>query len=71
MKRRSLPALLCALLPAWAAAATTVVISEATQFGLDRSPADGSFVLDVHGALWRLPADGGVARALTDGLGDD
>jgi Tol biopolymer transport system component/imidazolonepropionase-like amidohydrolase len=48
-----------------------LTLKEGTNFSAARSPADGSFVLDLQGTLWRLPAEGGRATALTDGLGDD
>ncbi|HEY7818687.1 MAG TPA: hypothetical protein VIG29_10740, partial [Vicinamibacteria bacterium] len=48
-----------------------LMLREGTNFSAGRSPADGSFVLDLQGTLWRLPAEGGRATALTDGLGDD
>jgi Tol biopolymer transport system component/imidazolonepropionase-like amidohydrolase len=47
-----------------------VTLREGTNFAAALS-ADGSLVLDLHGTLWRLPAAGGSASALTDGLGDD
>jgi Tol biopolymer transport system component/imidazolonepropionase-like amidohydrolase len=46
-------------------------LTEGTNFAAARSPADGGFVLDLHGTLWKLPAVGGGATAMTDGLGDD
>jgi len=48
-----------------------VVLREGTNFAAAVSPADGSFILDLQGTLWRLPPEGGSAEALTDGLGDD
>ena len=50
---------------------TDLVLREGTNFAAALSPADGSFVLDLQGTLWRLPAEGGPATAMTDGLGDD
>ncbi len=50
---------------------TDLVLREGTNFAAALSPADGSFVLDLQGTLWRLPAEGGRATAMTDGLGDD
>ena len=47
-----------------------VVLREGTNFAAARGP-DGSFILDVQGTLWALPAAGGEATALTDGMGDD
>lgn len=48
-----------------------VTFDEGTNFAAARSPADGSIVLDLQGTLWRIPAEGGKAVALTDALGDD
>ena len=48
-----------------------LTLREGTNFAAGQSAADGSFVLDLHGTLWRLPAGGGTATATTDGLGDD
>ena len=50
---------------------TDLVLREGTNFAAALSPTDGSFVLDLQGTLWRLPAEGGPATAMTDGLGDD
>ncbi len=50
---------------------TELVLTEGTNFAAARSSADGSFILDLQGTLWSLPAEGGQAQALTDGLGDD
>ena len=50
---------------------TELVLREGTNFAAALSPADGSFVLDLQGTLWRLSAEGGVATPMTDGLGDD
>jgi Tol biopolymer transport system component/imidazolonepropionase-like amidohydrolase len=48
-----------------------LTLREGTNFAAALSPVDSGFVLDLHGTLWRLPAGGGVATAMTDGLGDD
>lgn len=48
-----------------------LVLREGTNFAATRSSVDGSFILDLQGTLWRLPAEGGRAVALTDGMGDD
>ena len=48
-----------------------VVLREGTNFAVALSSVDDSFILDLQGTLWRLPADGGEATALTDGMGDD
>ena len=51
--------------------AIQVSLKEGTNFAVDVSPLDGSFILDIQGTLWRLSPQGGQAIALTDGLGDD
>jgi Tol biopolymer transport system component/imidazolonepropionase-like amidohydrolase len=48
-----------------------LTLREGTNFAAALSAPDGSFVLDLQGTLWRLPAAGGPASALTDGMGDD
>ena len=55
---------------AWAEK-TDLVLREGTNFAAALSPADGSFVLDLQGTLWRLPPEGGRATTMTDSLGDD
>jgi len=42
-----------------------LVLREGTNFAAALSPTDGSFVLDLQGTLWRLPAEGGPATAMT------
>ncbi|HJS73175.1 MAG TPA: amidohydrolase, partial [Vicinamibacteria bacterium] len=73
MRRRSvLGAALCAALAAPALPKEVrLTLREGTNFAVAISPADAGFVLDLHGTLWRLPAGGGAATAMTDGLGDD
>jgi Tol biopolymer transport system component len=44
----------------------TVTVEVATNLAAAVSPADGHIVMDVHGALFSLPAAGGAARRLTD-----
>jgi len=48
-----------------------LTLREGTNFAAARSSMDGTFFLDLHGTLWRLPAEGVEATAMTDGLGDD
>ncbi len=48
-----------------------LTLREGTNFSTALSPVDASFVLNLQGTLWRLPAAGGSATAMTDGLGDD
>ena len=51
--------------------AIPVRVSEGTNFAVAASPDGRTLVLDLQGTLWRLPAAGGEAEPLTDGLGDD
>jgi hypothetical protein len=44
----------------------SVTIAVATNLAATVSPADGHIVMDVHGALFSLPAAGGAATRLTD-----
>lgn len=45
-----------------------IILTEGTNFGVDVSPVDGSIAMDLMGSIWLLPANGGQARQLTDGL---
>ena len=53
-----------AFLPAHA----DVIITEGHNFGVDVSAVDGSIAMDLMGSIWKVPADGGQAEQLTDGL---
>ncbi|MYB31771.1 MAG: hypothetical protein F4Y20_04400, partial [Acidobacteria bacterium] len=48
-----------------------VRVTEGTNFAVAASPDGEQLVIDLQGTLWLLPATGGSAEALTDGLGDD
>jgi len=48
-----------------------VILEEGTNFALSLSPDESRLVIDLQGTLWMLPAEGGEAKGLTDGLGDD
>jgi len=48
-----------------------VRVTEGTNFAVAASPDGETLVIDLQGTLWRLPAAGGEAQPLTDGLGDD
>lgn len=66
-------ACLLILLPGAAPAAggtRTTAVSEGTNFALTVA-RDGTTVIDVQGALWRLPPGKTAGVRLTDGLGDD
>ena len=72
------PALILPLLMGVAALASgqdtgerLVRVTEGTNFAVAASPDGERLVLDLQGTLWLLPATGGSAAALTDGLGDD
>jgi len=43
-------------------------VSEGTNLTVDVSPADGSYTIDLLGSLWRVPARGGEAERLTNGV---
>jgi hypothetical protein len=45
-----------------------IVVTEGTNFGVDIFPADGRIAMDLLGKIWVLPARGGQAQILTDGL---
>ena len=51
------------------AAERAVVVTEGTNFAVAASPDGTQLVMDLQGTLWLLPAAGGSAEALTDGLG--
>lgn len=51
--------------------AIPVRVTEGTNFAVAASPDGETLILDLQGTLWRLPAAGGEAEPLTDGLGDD
>jgi Tol biopolymer transport system component len=48
-----------------------LTFTEGTNFAVAVSPQGTRLVMDLQGTLWLLPAEGGEARPLTDGLGDD
>ncbi len=67
-----LAVVLLAALPAIGQEAERPVrVEEGTSFAVAVSPDGETLVLDLQGTLWRLPAAGGTAEALTDGLGDE
>ena len=47
-----------------------VTLREGTNMAIALSPDKKTFVLDLQGTLWTLPVAGGVAKAVTDNLGD-
>lgn len=67
MPRRNPAALLCALLifgPAWA----EIVVTQGTNFSVDVNRGDGRVAMDLLGMIWVLPARGGQAQVMSDGL---
>jgi Tol biopolymer transport system component len=50
---------------------TTVVAKEGTNMALALSPDRQWLAIDVQGTIYVMPATGGEARAITDGMGDD
>lgn len=64
---RRLAAIFCALLVVRPACAD-VVITQGTNFGVDVYAGDGRVAMDLLGMIWILPARGGAARIMTDGL---
>ena len=58
---------LCTLLLVRSAAAD-VLVTQGTNFGIDVFPGDGRVAMDLLGNIWILPARGGQARMMTDGL---
>jgi Tol biopolymer transport system component/imidazolonepropionase-like amidohydrolase len=47
-----------------------VTLTEGTNMAADLSPDKRQIVIDLQGTLWLVPASGGVARPITDNLGD-
>ncbi|GAB3032154.1 amidohydrolase family protein [Spirosoma pulveris] len=47
-----------------------VLVKEGTNMAADLSPNKRQIVIDLQGTIWLLPATGGVAKPLTDPLGD-
>jgi Tol biopolymer transport system component/imidazolonepropionase-like amidohydrolase len=71
MSQRAYLLLLGWLLITGYAIGAEVILEEGTNFALAVSPDGSQIVIDLQGTLWLLPAEGGDAEALTDGLGDD
>jgi len=51
--------------------AQELTLREGTNFAVSVSPEGKRLLIDLQGTLWVLPVEGGEARPLTDGLGDD
>lgn len=49
---------------------TIVVFREGTNMALTLSPDQSTFVADIQGSLWTIPAKGGKAKPITDAMGD-
>lgn len=58
----------CLLFTACLPARADVILTEGAGFGVDVSAVDGSIAMDLAGSIWTLPAGGGQAKKLTDGL---
>lgn len=73
MSQRLARVMAAVVLPGTLSGMSAVEISfdEGTNFALALSPDGKNLVIDLQGTLWSLPAEGGEASALTDGLGDD
>ena len=57
----------CALLLIRSACAD-VIVTQGTNFGADVFPGDGRVAMDLLGNIWIVPARGGRAQSMTDGL---
>lgn len=57
----------CALILIRSATAD-VIVTRGSNFGADVFPGDGRIAMDLLGNIWVLPATGGQARMMTDGL---
>ncbi|SOD78903.1 amidohydrolase family protein [Spirosoma fluviale] len=47
-----------------------VLVTEGTNMAADLSPDKRQIAIDLQGTIWILPATGGIAKPLTDPLGD-
>ncbi len=50
---------------------TFVTLKEGTNMAAALSPNQQDIALDLQGTIWLLPVNGGRAKAITDGMGDD
>jgi len=50
---------------------THITVSEGTNMAVALSPDHSTIAMTLQGALWVLPAKGGDAKRITDGMGDD
>jgi len=48
-----------------------ITVSEGTNMAVALSPDYSTLAMTLQGALWTIPANGGVAKRITDGMGDD
>jgi Tol biopolymer transport system component len=73
---RYLPLLICSLLLTLQATAQSLisrqlVVKEGTNMATALSPDGKHIALDLQGTIYLIPATGGKAQPLTDGMGDD
>ncbi|MDX1404204.1 MAG: amidohydrolase family protein [Woeseiaceae bacterium] len=50
------------------AASADVIVTQGNNFGVDINPANGRIAMDLLGKIWVMPARGGAAQVLTEGL---
>ncbi|MCP1383926.1 amidohydrolase family protein [Runella salmonicolor] len=48
-----------------------ITVNEGTNMAMALSPDGQTIAIDLQGTIYTLPAKGGVAKSLTDGMGDD
>lgn len=49
----------------------TVTVSEGTNMAIAVSPDGKTISMDIQGTIHTIPVTGGIAKPLTDGLGDE
>lgn len=61
-------AVIFSLILAWVPLQADVARTKGNSFGADVSRIDGDIAIDFAGSIWVMPANGGQAKQLTDGL---